>query len=314
MHLVILSLLAAAIAFAGFAPAYAAVGLRSNVTVASAEVRVDDIFPGAESRAVVARTPIPGRKLLLDAYMLQGIAKRHGVDWRPETRFAQAIISRESRNLEGQELETAVLAALREHGLEEEQQIELANKSMTIPVATGLDKPYAIENPVFDRQTRRFSAVVAVAADGAEAIRYRIDGSSYVVVEIPVLNRRVRRGETIQKSDLTWKPVRKDIVGRNTLLDPSSLVGFAARRYLAENRPLQSDDVEPPVLVRKGSLVTVYFETANLLLSAKARASDDGALNDTIRVVNVRSKKEIEAIVRNATAVFIPNGMPAATN
>lgn len=314
MHIVILSLLAAALAFAGFAPAYADVSLRSSVVVTGPEVRVDDIFPGATSHAVVARTPVPGRKLLFDAFMLQSIAKRYGVDWRPETRFAQAVVSRDGRNVEGPEIEAALLQALRGKGLGDDVRIELTNKSVTIPVANGPAAPFVIENPVLDEQTRRISAVVAVASEGAETTRYRIDATSYTVIEVPVLNRRVRRGETIQKTDIAWKSVRKDTVGRNTVVDAEALQGQAARRYLAEDRPLNTDDVEPPVLVRKGSLVTVYFETANLLLTAKAKASDDGALNDTIRVVNVRSKKEIEAIVRGPTSVYIPNGMPVATN
>jgi flagella basal body P-ring formation protein FlgA len=314
MHLVILTLLVAAIAFAGFAPAYAAASLRSVVTVSGPDVRVDDIFPGAASRAVVARTPVPGRKLLFDAVMLQGIAKRYGVDWQPETRFAQAVVSRDTRTVEGQEIEDALLRALRAKGLGEDVRIDLTNRSLSIPVANGPGTPYVIESPVMDEQTRRISAVVAVAVEGAETMRYRIDATSYTVIEIPVLNRRVRRGETIQKADISWKPVRRETVGRNTILDAEALQGQAARRYLAEERPLNTDDVEAPVLVRKGNLVTVYFETSNLLLSAKARANDDGALNQTIRVVNVRSKKEIEAVVRSATSVYIPNGMPVATN
>ena len=56
MHFFILTIIAAAIAFAGFAPAYAQVGLRAAVAVNTADITVRDIFPGAESNAVVAKT------------------------------------------------------------------------------------------------------------------------------------------------------------------------------------------------------------------------------------------------------------------
>ena len=66
--------------------------------------------------------------------------------------------------------------------------------------------------------------------------------------------------------------------------------------------------------MRKGGIVTVYFETSNLELSAKARANDDGAMNETIRVVNIRSNKVIEAVVRGPTTVLVPNGARVVAN
>ncbi|MEX2454574.1 MAG: flagellar basal body P-ring formation chaperone FlgA, partial [Rhodospirillaceae bacterium] len=160
----------------------------------------------------------------------------------------------------------------------------------------------------------RVSATVAVASDGGDTLRYRVDASSYTVMEIPVLNRRVRRGEKIENGDVVWMEVRQDSAGRNIVLDRDAIVGQAARRFLAENRPINIDDIEPPVLVSKGSLVTMYFETGQLMLTAKARASDDGAMNDTIRVVNITSKRTVEAVVRGPTAVMVPNGMRFPAN
>lgn len=81
MHFFILTIIAAAIAFAGFAPAYAQANLRATVAVDTPEITVRDVFPGAESDAVITKTPVPGRRLVLDAYSLQRIAKRHNVQW-----------------------------------------------------------------------------------------------------------------------------------------------------------------------------------------------------------------------------------------
>lgn len=306
MHFFILTIIAAAIAFAGFAPAYAQIGLRAAVAVNSADITVQDIFPGAESDAVIAKTPAPGRRLILDAYTLQRIAKRHNVRWQPRTRLDKTVVTRESRILNTAEIEAALQRSLAQNGMPESQKIELTNRSTSIRVAANLAVPYRIDNAIVDTRSNRVSAILSVATDGREKLNYRLEGFAYSVVEVPVLNRRIRRGAVIAAGDVIWKSVRKDSVGRNVVREREAAIGKAARRYLASGAQIMIDDLEAPKLVRKGSLVTIHLETANLRLTAKARASEDGALNETIRVVNVRSKKTVEAIVRSPSKVVIP--------
>ena len=305
MHVVILTILAAAIAFAGFAPAYAA-SLRQSVSLHDPEVRLSDIFPGAKSEAVVAQTPAPGRRLVLDVYALQRLAKRHKVAWSPRTRFDQSVVTRKSRRLSIDEIENAVQTALADKGLSADRKIELTNRSATILVAESLARPYRIETASIDSRSGRISAVLAVRGGNGNDLKYQLDGLSYTTVEVPALNRRIRRGETIGAGDVVWKTMRKDAVGRNIVRDRMAVVGKASRRYLGPGKPLLIDDLEAPKIVRKGAIVTIYLETANLRLTAKARATEEGAMNDTIRVVNVRSKKVVEAVVRGPSKVVIP--------
>jgi len=311
MHFFILTIIAAAIAFAGFAPAYAQVSLRAAVAVNSAEITVQDVFPGANSNAVIAQTPAPGRRLIMDSYTLQRIAKRHNIQWRPRTRLDQAIVTRESRILNTSEIESALQRALSGTDMAADQKIELSNRAIRIPVATNMPSPFRIDNPVIDRQNGRIFAILTVATGGSEKLNYRLDGFTYSVIDVPVLNRRIRRGDVIGVGDVIWKKIRKDSVGRNVVRDRKAAIGQAARRYLASGAQIMIDDLESPKLIRKGSLVTIYLETSNLRLTAKARASEDGALNDTIRVVNVRSKRTVEAIVRSPSKVVIPVDLSA---
>jgi len=306
MHFFILTIIAAAIAFAGFAPAYAQANLRATVAVDTPEITVRDVFPGAESDAVIAKTPVPGRRLVLDAYSLQRIAKRHNVQWQARTRFEQSVVTRQSRILSPAEIETTLRRSLIRQGLTDDRQVELTNRSLSIQVATNISSPYHIENTSIDSRSGRVSATLTVGTETGEKLNYRLDAFTYSVIDIPVPNRRIRRGEVISKNDVIWKKVRKDDVGRNVVRDRQTVIGQAARRYLAANRQMMIDDLEAPTIVQKGALVTIHFETANLQLTAKARASEDGAMNETIQVVNVRSRKTVEAVVRGPSKVVIP--------
>ena len=55
-------------------------------SVDTSEVSIKDVFPGAKSEAVIAKnTGTPVVRLILDAYTLQRIAKRHNIQWQART-------------------------------------------------------------------------------------------------------------------------------------------------------------------------------------------------------------------------------------
>src|SRR3546814_18103996 len=83
--------------------------------------------------------------------------------------------------------------------------------------------------------------------------------------------------------------MRIDQVDRAALLDPEKIVGMSPRRVLIEGRPIRVGDVRPPILVPRGSIVTIMFSTGAMTLTARGKAAEDGAEGDTIRVQNTKS-------------------------
>jgi flagellar basal body P-ring formation protein FlgA len=57
--------------------------------------------------------------------------------------------------------------------------------------------------------------------------------------------------------------------------------------------------------VEKGALVTMIVQTPFMTLSTQGRALDEGAMGDTIRVMNARSRKVVEAQVTKSDTVMI---------
>src|SRR2546430_195846 len=68
------------------------------VTVAGDTVRLGDIFAElpatAPADAEVARAPVAGRRLALDAGQLLAIAQNYRVDWQPGGRFDRIVVER----------------------------------------------------------------------------------------------------------------------------------------------------------------------------------------------------------------------------
>lgn len=299
----------AAVAFvAAIGQAASAATLMEAVTVTGEDVHLDDLFTGTDvsSDVIVARAPAPGQKRTLGPSRLRSIARAHGVDWKPEGSHARSVVTRAGRLIDMGEIETALRRALRRQGLPEDHRIEMFNRPVRLYAALDAPEPYQIRSVRFDAATGRFSASLIVAPDGAVRKVITLNGRAYSVMEIPVLTRAMRPGDVIGRGDLEWVAVRADIRHRNAVADLADVVGQTPKRPLRAGTPIRHGDVHPPVVVAKGSIVTLELHTRRMTLSAKVEATEDGAKGQTIRVLNPRSKRVIEGVVIAPGRVVVP--------
>jgi flagellar basal body P-ring formation protein FlgA len=82
-------------------------------------------------------------------------------------------------------------------------------------------------------------------------------------------------------------------------------VGKAPRHSLRPGEPVHASDVEVPLVVHRGTLVTILLETPALRLSTEGKAMDDGGMGAVIRVANTKSSRVIDAVVTGPGFVTI---------
>jgi flagella basal body P-ring formation protein FlgA len=104
-------------------------------------------------------------------------------------------------------------------------------------------------------------------------------------------------GDKISESDINWLRVPATRVSQNIIDDTQNLIGFTPRRSLRPGELIRANDVEPPRLVEKGAIVSISYAFANMNLSARGRALENGALGETINVLNQRSHRTIQVEV-----------------
>ena len=119
---------------------------------------------------------------------------------------------------------------------------------------------------------------------------------------IVVPARDIERGETISDSDLTWQSVAPGSA-ETVVTAMSDLVGMQARRYLRAGEALRADDVKKPVLVAKGTTVTMTFDEPGITLTATGKAMSEGGMGEMVTVLNPVSYRQISAIVTGAGQV-----------
>lgn len=303
-------LLAAAPAFAD-ATGRAVVRLRAEPAVAGTTITIGDLFDGAGAAAATSVLPAPplGEALLIDARSLETLLARNGLEWPGAGAAATVRVVRLARDIRADEIARAIAERLsRETGLS--LDIRPLPNSLVIhapPSSTGAPE---VEILAFDRTTGRFDVHVRVAG----VAPLRVTGIADEVLSVPVLARPIQRGETIAESDLAWQNQRIASLNRNSVTDAKSLVGLAAKRPLRSGQPLLVSDVERPLVVAKGALVTISYEVPGLSLSDQGRALEPGAIGDTISVLNPGSHKTLFATVISPDRVRLEPGDRSALN
>ncbi|HEX4302040.1 MAG TPA: flagellar basal body P-ring formation chaperone FlgA [Rhizomicrobium sp.] len=122
-------------------------------------------------------------------------------------------------------------------------------------------------------------------------------------IRVVVPNRDIARGETIAESDLVYGTIASNNVFSGIATSVDMLKGMEARRALRAGEVVRTDDVRHPVVVAKGSIVTMTFEAPGVMLTASGRAMGEGGVGDTITVQNPASFRQISCVVTGPGAV-----------
>jgi flagella basal body P-ring formation protein FlgA len=293
-------LAAAALSFGAFA-ADAQI-LRSEVVVEGDRILLGDVFDGIADNAgvAVAQSPAPGRRVVLEADFLARIAQTHRVNWRPQSRLDRVTVSRAGIEVANDAVRAALAAAIQDTAAGRARgriEVDLDLRAVDLTVTSAAAATVGVESLSVDPGTGRFTATVVAPAKGPVQARQQVAGRAIALLDLPVPTRRVTPGEVISIRDIDWIQVRDERNLGDVLTDAEALIGQTPRRTLAAGQPVRSRDVAAPITVGKNSSVSMIFETQNMTLIARGRALQDGAIGDTIRVVNPQSNRTVDAVV-----------------
>ncbi|HEY8947737.1 MAG TPA: flagellar basal body P-ring formation chaperone FlgA [Rhizomicrobium sp.] len=122
-------------------------------------------------------------------------------------------------------------------------------------------------------------------------------------MRIVVPSHAIPRGTTITDSDLAYQTVDGSSVQAGIVTSMNDLDGMEARRVLRAGEPIRPDDVRHPILVTKGSTVTMTFDAPGVTLTAVGKAMSEGGIGETVTVLNPVSYRQISCTVTGAGTV-----------
>ncbi len=138
--------------------------------------------------------------------------------------------------------------------------------------------------------SRRVTLLTRV--DGRIADNRSIRVELEALAEILIAADNLRRGEVLSADKVSY--VQQDISKlKNPLFAGDEIFGKRLKRSLRLGQPLLRKQVEFPPLVKRGDRVVIQAQRSGLTLTAAGEAKQDGMADETIRVMNLGSRKVV---------------------
>jgi flagella basal body P-ring formation protein FlgA len=279
--------------------------LRSVVAVRSDIVTVGDFFENAGEKAAVPlfRSPDLGTTGTVSARRVVELAQAAGVERIDADGLVEVTVSRLARTVEADEIARIVAAAvLHQPGRATEDigidDLRVAFDGTVDPQHADLRAatPIRVASLSLSPQSGRFDALLLVDR-GETTDRLRLRGEVIETAPAITLTRPLNRGEVVGRDDVQIERLSRRLVGNRRALDPSDVIGMAARKALRPGQPIAIADFVRPNVVSRGDLVTIVFETANLTITGRGQAQEAGTVGDLVTVINPQSKRTLHATV-----------------
>lgn len=153
---------------------------------------------------------------------------------------------------------------------------------------------------------------VVVEATVTDATGARLTRSTTVgfrvrpVQEVVVAVRELARRTVIDADDVRTERRAVSRIPPGAVSDPAQALGRELTRTLAPGEVVTAQSLTAPVVIRRGSVVSLVVEGPNFRIVARGVAAEDGAPGAPIRVVNQASRREVVGRVEDAHTVRVP--------
>jgi flagellar basal body P-ring formation protein FlgA len=283
--------------------------LRASVTVTGNIVRIGDLVENAGPVAEVPifRAPDLGTRGTVPAERVIEAIRPHqliGIDTRG---IAEVIVTRATRAIPATEISERIAKALEgRYGLGEAHNIlvQFDREVRTLNVEPTVTGELEILTLDYNPRTTRFDVTFDLPSSAAlHQQANRFTGTAYETIDAVTAERPIEHGEVLKLSDLAI--VRRAKSEGPAISDVHAVAGLAARHELRPGQPLHAADLVKPSIVQRNDMVIIVYEVPGITLTLRGQAQDAGALGDTINVLNVQSKRVVQAVVSGPGRVTV---------
>lgn len=275
------------------------VRLRGDVTARGDVLTLADLVenaPDALSGRPLFRAPALGATGTIQASRIADAAVALGLSGLETGGRLQIAVQRAARRVGGPEIEAALKRGLEAiYALDPKTiAIRLDGDAPTLLAPVDLAGQAAALDLTYDPRSRRVSGLVSL---GERQASLRVSGLVIEMREVAILARALNRGEAVKESDLTLERRPREGVAPDAQATATAALGEVAQRALPAGSVLRVSDTAQPELVARGDNVTIVYEATGLSLSMRGLANDSGRIGAVVNVVNVASKKVLQATV-----------------
>lgn len=284
--------------------------LRPTVLVSGDLVRIGDLVTDVASEKAdiaVFRSPDLGETGSVRIAAVMEALRPHvvGID---SNGLAEVSVTRASRVIGANEIKHRIAEITAERlRLSDPDKISVA---LDLPAPTlHLDPttagPLMPLRMTYDPRGGRFDLVFRTGDS-----QVRLTGIAHEAYDAVVLTRAVARGDVLRDSDITVEKRPKTEMQADTIRDPAAAIGMASQQSFRAGQMIRGADLSRPQLVKRGEPVMIRYEVPGIVLTARGKAEEAGALGDTVNIMNVQSKRVIQGVVAGPGQVTVTSLTP----
>ena len=295
--------------------------LKADAVVTGDIVRIGDLVEnaGIVANVPIFRSPDLGSTGTVPAEAVVEAVRAHQLIGLNTDGVQNVVVTRATRTIEPQTIESAVTAALaKQYALGSVKNVALTFDRLLTPLQVepttkGMPRVLRVG---YDPRSQHFDATVEIPGSSP----LRITGQARPMVAVLTVARSVTRGEILKQADVVFERHPRSEVGKDYMVDPTQAVGLAARFSMQPGRLLRTIDLMKPEVIRRNQAVTLVYQVPGITLTVRGKATEDGAVGDMISVLNEQSKRVIEGVVTGpgrvvigATSAQLAANIPPAT-
>ena len=290
--------------------------LKSAALVTGEIVRIGDLVENAGAVADVAifRAPDLGQTGSVPASRVVEAVRPHHLIGLATHGIQDVTVTRASRAITGKQIEAHLMRTLAgQRGLSDAKDLAITfdNEPRTLHVEANVSAELSVARLAFDPRTRRFEVVFELPGSAAaRRLPLRYAGVVTETVEAVVALRAIAPNEVFKASDVMIERRPKTEFGGSPVPTVEDVLGLAARRSLQPGKVLRHADLMKPELVGRNETVTIVYEVPGIMLTIRGKAMEPGAQGDLINVLNIQSKRTIQATVTGPGRVTVTSINP----
>jgi flagella basal body P-ring formation protein FlgA len=202
------------------------------------------------------------RHALLAALVLASHPWAHAAEAAPIQRAIEDFLQRQNQSLPGRA--SHVVGAINATGLPD-------CDNLNITMGDGA-KPWG-----------RTNVIVSCAKEGA-TWRLYVPVQIHVAVNYLVSARPIRSGQILAEADIASRPGDLFNLPTGVITDPLQAIGQVSSVSLPADRPLRTNMLRPPQVVKQGQNVKIFSGGAGFQVSSEGQALNSAAAGQVVRV------------------------------
>jgi flagella basal body P-ring formation protein FlgA len=272
--------------------------LLGDVATVAPDAQADEALAALVEAVDLGPAPGPGEKVVLRRRQIENRLSASGA---PVADIRWLIPDEVTLMGEGQATDAGQIKGIIQDYLDRSEpyisgRFELINVTTSTPpsLPNGTVEyrfvPQSSSNPNY------LTGTIFFTVNGSEAGRLRASAQIDLSMPAVVVVRDLPRGHVLMEEDLSesYVPYAQS---KGALKEAVQVVGQTLKTNIRAGAPVRDRDLIGTFMVKKGEIVSIIAQSGGLKITATGQAKQDGALGQTIGVVNQDSKKTISAKV-----------------